>query len=147
MSWGDTLYGIGSWGDPDFTVINQVPADGYVNASRTPTISFTLSSTSNAILVNYINVAVNGIEMITNGLFTDAASGTIDSSDTNAINVSIDILQAFAPLTLVLVVVSALNVANQTPTSGTMWSFTVDAISNTFTTYIVRGFQRVFNGG
>lgn len=148
MSYGIGSWGTGSWGGADFIVQNHIPFDNSINVSRTPTISFELSSLGNTINTSTINLSANGIQLITNGIFTSKAVGIINSADPNNTIVSASVIHAFSPLSIITVVVDAQNSANEHPSPVTAtWQFTVSDAIATFSTYIVRGFERVFRVG
>jgi len=142
MSYGLEQYGLGSWGGGNFIVINQVPTDLSVGVNRLPLISCTLSSQSDVVLAS-INLSVNGIALITNGIFTTAASGSIDSTNLREVQIVGQVLHEFAPLEQVIVTVTAVNTSNEPPTNGNVWSFFVDDTIHTFQMHIVRAFERV----
>lgn len=143
MSWGISSYGISSWGGADFVVINQFPPDDSVGAARLTTISFTLSSLGSDIDVSSINLTANGVDLIINGVFTSNATGSIDDTNLLSVNVIATVTHAFAPLTLVSIVVEALNDTGGSPVSGDSWNFTVDSTAYSFLTYIVNNFERI----
>lgn len=145
MSYGLEQYGIGSWGGSDFVVNNHIPSDLSTGINRLPIIGCILFSQSGNVVLASINLSVNGIALITNGVFTSSATGTIDATNPAAVQLTTQVLHEFAPLELVTVTVSALNTSNQAPTSGTTWQFNVDNTIHTFQTHIVRKFERVFN--
>lgn len=147
MSYGLEQYGIGSWGGSDFTVIDHIPSDNSTGISRLPIVGCTLSSQSGSVVLASINLSVNGTALITNGVFTLAATGTIDSSNPASVIITAQVLHEFAPFELVTVLVSALNTSNEPPTSGTTWQFNVDNVIHNFQTHIVRAFERVLRTG
>lgn len=147
MSYGLEQYGIGSWGGSDFVVDNHIPSDSSTGVSRLPLIQFTLFSQSGNIVVDTINLTVNGVSFITAGVFTTAATGTIDNTDPAQVNITAQTIHGFSPLQLVTVVVSALNTSNQPPVIGSMWQFTVDNTIHNFQTYVVRAFERILRVG
>ena len=144
MSYGIEQWGIGSWGGSDFVVNNHIPSDFAIGVSRLPIIGCVLFSQSGNVTLASINLSVNGVALITNGIFTIAATGTIDSTNPAAVQITAQVLHEFAPLELVTVVVSAVNASNQPPTIGNTWQFNVDNTIHTFQTHIVRKFERVF---
>lgn len=144
MSYGIEQWGKGSWGGFDFIATNHIPSDFSSNIARAPSISFTLVSQSGNVTLASINVSTNSISLITNGVFTIKAIGTIDDSDPASVNININILHEFASFELIVVVVSAINASNQSLTLGNTWQFTVDNTIHSFQNYIVRGFERVF---
>lgn len=144
MSYGIEQWGIGSWGVGDFIVTDHIPGDLATSINRLPLISFVLSSQSGNVVLASINLTVNNIALITNGIFTTAATGTIDDTDPSAVQVMAQVLHEFAPLELVIVVVAALNTSNEPSTVGNTWQFNVDDTIHIFTMYVVRGFERIF---
>jgi hypothetical protein len=144
MSYGIEQWGIGSWGGSDFVVTSHIPSDLSTGVSRLPIIGFILSSQSGNVVLGSIRLFVNGIELIHDGYFTNAATGTIDTTNPSQVQVTAQVLHEFAPFELVTVVVTALNTSNEPPTLGNVWQFTVDNAIHTFQCYIVRKFERVF---
>jgi hypothetical protein len=147
MSYGLEAFGIGSFGGADFVVLDQNPIDGAIDINRLPTISFLLSSNSGDITLSSITLTANSIPLITAGVFTANATGIIDASNPSQVIVTAIVTHAFSPLSLVSVVVSAMNASSQTLVSGTSWSFTVGASIVVFNNYIIRAFERVFRVG
>lgn len=144
MSYGLQTWGLGSWGGSDFVVNNHIPSDSTVGTSRLPSIQFTLFSQSGNVVLASINMTVNGTAFITNGVFTSAATGTIDDTNPAEVDVTVQTIHEFAPLALITVVVAAINTSNQPPTIGNTWQFTVDDTIHVFQTHISRKFERVF---
>lgn len=147
MSYGIEQYGIGSWGGSDFTVTDHIPSDLSIGVSRLPIIGCVLFSQSGNIVLASINLSANGIPLITNGIFTAVATGSIDSTNPAAVQIIAQVLHEFAPLQEVTVVVSALNTSNEPPSIGNVWSFFVDNTIHNFQTHIVRKFERVLKAG
>lgn len=141
MSFGLGSFGPSSYGGNDFVVENQIPTNGSVAVSRTPTISFSLESPT-YITTSSINLTANSIPLIVNGSITSNAVGSINITNLNNVLVSITTTYIFGQLEVVNIVVSAQNLNNDTPTNNT-WSFTTTVTPHTFTTYIMRAFQRV----
>lgn len=144
MSYGIEQWGTGRWSGADFIVTDHVPSDSAFSIDRLPLISFTLLSQNGNITLASINLTVNGSSLITNGIFTDLAAGTIDSTNPTAVKIAAQTLHAFAPLEIITVIVSALNASNQAPTLGSTWQFMVDDTIHMFQNYIIRKFERVF---
>lgn len=144
MSYGLSGYGISGWGGSDFDVINHIPVDNSTNVSRTPIISFTLSSQSGNVVLSSINLTANGISLIINGVFTSNAIGIIDNTNPANVNVSATVTHSYGPLSVVVIVVDALNTSNSHPAVGVTWQFTVSSATTLFQNYIVRKFERVF---
>lgn len=144
MSYGISSYGISSYGGSSFTIIDHIPFDNAVGIDRNPTVSFTLLSEGSPIALSSINLTLNSIAMITNGIINPIATGTINSSDPNAVTVDITVSSAFAPLAVVSVQIDVLNNDNSGPSNGASWQFTVGNGVTQFTTYVVRAFERIF---
>ena len=144
MSYGTGNQGkSGSWGGADFFVTNHEPIDNATNINRTPSIAFSLVSQSSIVDLTTINLTANGIQLITNGAFTINASGTINSTDPNYVNIVANLVSTFAPLAIVAVIVDAKNISNASPAYGTTWQFQVNNIVSEFSTYITSKFERV----
>lgn len=145
MSFGFGGYGLSPYGGNDFDIEDHYPIDGSTGNDRLSTISFKLVSPTFTITLSTINLVANSIALITDGIFTTEAAGTIDNTDPYNVVITATLIHAYAPLTLVNVSATALNTNNDTPVIGTTtWSFMVDDTIQTFNTYIMRGFQRVF---
>ncbi len=147
MSFGLSSYGAGSWGGATFFLTSQVPTDNSTGNFRLPVISFLLSSNNGKVILNSINVLANGVPLIISGIFQGANVGTIDDTDINNVQVAIQVGHAYQQLSNVSVVVSALNINNESLAYGDSWQFTVDANIFLFANYIVRSYQRIFNVG
>ena len=143
MAWGIGRYGLGPWGSGDFTVINHAPADNSTGNPRLTTISFTLSTLIDPIDLSTIDLTVNSVPLITNGVFTANAMGTINAVSSILVNVTATVTHAFAPLEVVTVVVAALTFTLDAPGSGTTWQFTVNDTTITASNYIVNRFEKV----
>lgn len=143
MSYGIGLWGTGGWSGESFIVTDQIPTDGAINVARQPTIAFLLSSDTYTVDLSTINLTVNGVNYITNGVFTIDATGIINSTDPNNVQITATPIQSFASLALVTIIVSAQNINSESPTNGTTWSFTVSAAVRQFITYVARGFDRI----
>ena len=143
MGWGDSSYGLSSWGSADFIVTDHSPADDSTGAPRLTTISFTLASGSANVDISSINLTADGIQLIVGGLFTSNATGTINNTDPMVVHIAATVTHAFPALEVVLVVVDALTVTNQAPVSGTTWEFTVSNTITIFPNYIVNRFEKV----
>jgi hypothetical protein len=150
MSYGLEAWGVASYGGSDFIVSDHFPFDNSTGINRLPTISFVLASQGSNVTISSINlvITINGtsIQLITNGLFTSNAIGTINASNPTNVIVSATLLHALAPLDVVNVNVVATNTFNQTPIEGA-WQFTVNSAIATFLVYIVNAFQKVLRVG
>jgi hypothetical protein len=143
MSWGIGGWGISSWSGSSFYIANHVPFDNAINVDRLPTISFTIVSPDSAVNISTINLTTNGVQLIVNGAFTAFATGTIDNSDPNNVQVTANVIHAYSRLEDVSVLVNASNGNNEIPASGTTWQFVVENEVFTFLNHIVRKFERV----
>jgi len=148
MAWGIQSWGVGSWGGADFIVTNHFPIDNSTGNNRLSTIAFTLLSQSGNVTLSSINLTANGVPLITAGIFTEHATGSINNTNPLSVNVAATVTHAFAPYAIVTVLITAFNTSGEQPLANTAtWLFAVDNTLYLFSSYIVRRFEKVLRVG